>query len=239
MKKSRFFALAGCMLYVVLFVAALVFASPQDSFALTVAAPLAAIPFIGMAKVTGPLMSIDARGKLANSIVFMAWKGINTVRQWVKPANPNTAAQQAIRQDFTTAVSKYHSLLAPDTIAWAARAAGQAFSGFNLFVKKVVDALQASKTWALLSDISATTITATGFHVEGTSDNAALVHVKVGTAPGVYSLVFDEPAGRTLPGAFDVTITGLTSGVKYYYQVYVTPSGSLDGESGEYSATTS
>jgi len=46
-----------------------------------------------MAKVTGPLMSMSASGKLADSIVFFGWKGVNVVRQWLKPANPQSAAQ--------------------------------------------------------------------------------------------------------------------------------------------------
>jgi len=46
-----------------------------------------------MAKVTGPLMSMSASGKLANSIVFFGWKGVNVVRQWLKPANPQSATQ--------------------------------------------------------------------------------------------------------------------------------------------------
>jgi len=46
-----------------------------------------------MAKVTGPLMSISASGKIADSIVFFGWKGHQCVRQWLKPANPQTAAQ--------------------------------------------------------------------------------------------------------------------------------------------------
>ena len=46
-----------------------------------------------MAKVTGPLMSISASGKLADSIVFFGWKGIQVVRQWLKPANPQSFAQ--------------------------------------------------------------------------------------------------------------------------------------------------
>jgi len=50
-----------------------------------------------MAKVTGPLMSIDARGKLADALVFMGWKGIKTVRQWVVPSNPESAGQGNIR----------------------------------------------------------------------------------------------------------------------------------------------
>ncbi len=190
-----------------------------------------------MAKVTGPLMSVDARGKLANAIVFMGWKGLNTVRQWVKPANPNTAGQQTIRGYFTTAVSKFHSLLAPDQAAWNNRASGMQLSGFNLFVQKVVNALKAAKVWALLHTIVPDVSVADTLTVDGVSDNAALVHVKYGTAPGVYTAVADEAAGRVAPGAFTVDIAGLVTGTKYYFQVYVTEGANLAGESGEYSAT--
>jgi hypothetical protein len=51
-----------------------------------------------MAKVTGPLMSVSASGKLADSIVFFGWKGINVVRQWLKPANPKSWEQGDRRQ---------------------------------------------------------------------------------------------------------------------------------------------
>jgi hypothetical protein len=50
-----------------------------------------------MAKVTGPLMSISASGKLANSLVFFGWKGLNVVRQWLIPANPMSASQGNFR----------------------------------------------------------------------------------------------------------------------------------------------
>jgi len=46
-----------------------------------------------MAKVTGPLMSMSASGKLADAIVFFSWKGTNVVRQWLKPSNPQSADQ--------------------------------------------------------------------------------------------------------------------------------------------------
>jgi hypothetical protein len=46
-----------------------------------------------MAKVTGPLMSMSASGKLADSIVFFTWKGRNVVRQFLIPANPQSTAQ--------------------------------------------------------------------------------------------------------------------------------------------------
>jgi len=50
-----------------------------------------------MAKVKGPLHSDDARGKLGKALVFMGWKGIKTVRQWLIPKNPESAGQGNIR----------------------------------------------------------------------------------------------------------------------------------------------
>lgn len=50
-----------------------------------------------MAKVTGPLMSMDARGKFGGTIVFSGWKGRSTVRQWVQPTNPQSANQETAR----------------------------------------------------------------------------------------------------------------------------------------------
>jgi len=50
-----------------------------------------------MAKLTGPLFSLDARGKLGSALVFIGWKGLKTVRQWLKPANPQSADQGDVR----------------------------------------------------------------------------------------------------------------------------------------------
>jgi hypothetical protein len=46
-----------------------------------------------MAKTTGPLYSLSASGKLANAMVYFTWKGIGVCREWLKPANPQSAAQ--------------------------------------------------------------------------------------------------------------------------------------------------
>lgn len=46
-----------------------------------------------MAKVTAPLMSMSASGKIADAIVYFTWKGRNVVRQWLKPANPEASDQ--------------------------------------------------------------------------------------------------------------------------------------------------
>ncbi len=50
-----------------------------------------------MAKVSGPLMSMDASGSYGGTLVFGKWKGRNTVRQLVTPSNPQSAGQQAAR----------------------------------------------------------------------------------------------------------------------------------------------
>lgn len=55
-----------------------------------------------MAKVKTPLLSFEARNKLADSIVFFPWKGRNVVRQWRKPTNPRSIGQMIIRQKLAS-----------------------------------------------------------------------------------------------------------------------------------------
>jgi len=50
-----------------------------------------------MAKVDGPLMSLEARGKIADAIVFFPWKGRHAVRQWLKPTNKKSTLQGYLR----------------------------------------------------------------------------------------------------------------------------------------------
>lgn len=50
-----------------------------------------------MAKVTGPLGSFGASGKIGNHTVHFNWKGIAVARQWLKPSNPKKPDQGDIR----------------------------------------------------------------------------------------------------------------------------------------------
>ena len=50
-----------------------------------------------MAKVTGPLMSMEASGAFGGALVFGKWKGRPTVRQLVTPSNPQSANQTISR----------------------------------------------------------------------------------------------------------------------------------------------
>ena len=50
-----------------------------------------------MAKVTGPLFSLTASGKIGDAMVHFAWKGLNVVRGWVKPLNAESETQGDVR----------------------------------------------------------------------------------------------------------------------------------------------
>jgi hypothetical protein len=99
-----------------------------------------------MAKVTGPFLSLDARGTVAKTLTASVWKGVNYMRQRVVPANPQTFKQLAIRQLITDASQawKLGSTVGSVVInatykaAFDAAAAGQAYSGFDLFIKNSV-----------------------------------------------------------------------------------------------------
>ena len=99
-----------------------------------------------MAKVTGPLLSLDASGSVASTMTFSRWKGRNYVRQRVIPTYSNTALQAAIRDLVRDASILWKSngtdgvttIDAAYKTAYETAAASQAISGFNLFMRECV-----------------------------------------------------------------------------------------------------
>ena len=55
-----------------------------------------------MAKVKGPLFSLEARGKVGNALVHFPWKGRNVVRAYTIPSNPQAITQKLIRQKLSS-----------------------------------------------------------------------------------------------------------------------------------------
>ena len=89
-----------------------------------------------MARVTGPLFSLDASGTIAGAMTFSKWKGINYVRLRVTPANPQTASQTSQRNTLAAATSVWKwstSLDATSKASWNTSASGKGMSGFNRF----------------------------------------------------------------------------------------------------------
>ena len=112
-----------------------------------------------MAKLTAPLLSLEARGALGEAIVYFPWKGRNVARAWTKPANPRDIDQQIIRQKLagmgknTKAIetpktglangSKIYQLIKDETPAT------QIWNAY--FVKKALDDLKTEANFTELS----------------------------------------------------------------------------------------
>ena len=91
-----------------------------------------------MARLTGPLFSLDARGSIWKTIVYSAWKGINYARMRVKPYNPKSVYQDGIRDTLTWGVlyfTKGAYVAAAQKTWWNTYAEGTNMSGFNRFMK--------------------------------------------------------------------------------------------------------
>lgn len=93
-----------------------------------------------MAKVT--FMDAILSGKRGGS-VFSRNRAGAYVRQWVRPINPNTIAQQNARTNFGLSSNQYHSLSDPAKALWNAFSAfynpkgvtlPSSLSGFNVFI---------------------------------------------------------------------------------------------------------
>lgn len=89
-----------------------------------------------MAKVTGPLFSMDARNAFGGALVFSAWKGRNVVRQLVTPANPRSAGQEEARNRvrlcgaIQRVINNTTAILSGETIADKARISAVTPAGY-------------------------------------------------------------------------------------------------------------
>lgn len=94
-----------------------------------------------MVRVTGPFLSLDARGTLANTMTGSFWRGINYIRERVIPHNPKSVCQTVIRGVLTDGVSKWRFGLISRTNKnwWNTYAKGLGESGFNRFMRKYLE----------------------------------------------------------------------------------------------------
>lgn len=89
-----------------------------------------------MASVKGPLLSMDASGSVASTITFAKWKGRNYVRELVKPSNPKTAGQVAVRAVLKFVTQTWASLSTVIKTRWADVAASDSITALNAMVRR-------------------------------------------------------------------------------------------------------
>jgi hypothetical protein len=96
-----------------------------------------------MAKTKGGLFALSARGALGNSIVYSTWRGVDYVRQLVKPKYSGTVSQLALRDLIkkasqawaTSATIGVTEIDAAYKLAYNTAATGRSLSGFNMFMR--------------------------------------------------------------------------------------------------------
>lgn len=93
-----------------------------------------------MVKVTGPFLSLDARGTLASTLTASVWKGINYIRQRVVPHNPRSDQQTAVRGTMTDGVSRWRfsEVTQIQKNFWNTYAKGLGESGFNRYIRRYI-----------------------------------------------------------------------------------------------------
>lgn len=145
-----------------------------------------------MAKVTSPLLSLGASGTIGKTMVYGKWKGINTVRLRVDPANPQSAAQTVQRGFLAVVVAFWRGFLVGllGKAAWNrdATSGGKAQSGFNAFTSSAVkcSAQVADASFAVgCSDQSVDGIVIDMLNLDdgSTGDEATDFTLHVGTTP--------------------------------------------------------
>lgn len=88
-------------------------------------------------------------GKVAG-VVGASWKDKAYLRAYVKPANPNTAAQQVQRTKFGDAVDFAKPLVGQVFNAYTDKFQ-KSMSGFNFFIKDNIDIFDGSPAWASIN----------------------------------------------------------------------------------------
>jgi hypothetical protein len=188
-----------------------------------------------MAKLNAPLFSFNAAGKLANSLVYFAWKGLDCVRSYVIPANPKTAAQVIQRGYLTEAVAKIHAVLAlathpldaDDKAAYAVLASTRATprTWFNEIAKVWMNVRKAVKIPIIYSDgtISNTahaTFACIMYLNEKTASTLAAGKFYFGTSKTalIYNHAATVVAGTSVALAAADLSAFIVAGTKYYMQ---------------------
>lgn len=95
-----------------------------------------------MSVVTAPLLSFDARGKIADSMVFSNWRGVPYVRRFVIPGNPKTTGQVLTRDIFRNMELRWKQGGPLLRAVWDRFAVGQKFVGRNSYLGKNIAVLR-------------------------------------------------------------------------------------------------
>ena len=174
-----------------------------------------------MAQVKAPFLCLGASGKLAGTLVATTWKGIKVLREYVIPANPQTADQVTQRGIFTDAVAAYRNYLTNAEVrgSWDRKAlySGTPMSGFNACMRALCNILTGNADASFNGSTVEGAVGVVAFTMKNmddgaTGDEAGNFEVWVGDNPG--SLLLFETKAIAV-GVITTSKVGDTAEVKY------------------------
>lgn len=93
-----------------------------------------------MSKITGPLQSEQATGKIGKSVIFRKKKGTPFASKFYYPGSKKSytksASQEAQRQKYLEGTNAWSDLSPEEKAEYITRATGLNMSGYNLFMKE-------------------------------------------------------------------------------------------------------
>lgn len=190
-----------------------------------------------MAKVKAPLFSFSASGKLADALVYFPWKGIQSVREYVMPANPKTEPQKAQRALMTAAVAEWHgaAYTTLDRSAWRVYSGVlvKIMAGFNAMVREHIKEAIKGNTWERIHNARTALVLANSFDIlvtKAEGGNVPTIHW------GVSKLYMPNSQGIGADGVDEwrTTIAGLIANTGYFFYLDVGTSPTDYGRTGIY-----
>lgn len=101
-----------------------------------------------MAKVRGPLLSMDAQGQIGKSQVYAQWRGVPYARRYTSPSNPNTTSQQSTRNTFRSLDAQFKRFGSLGLAPWNEAAKGRPLTGRNLLMSVNIPPLRGDSDMA-------------------------------------------------------------------------------------------
>jgi hypothetical protein len=196
-----------------------------------------------MALTKAPLFGLDASGTVAGAIVFSKWKGRTYVRRHAVPHNPKSGLQVGMRSVFKFIAQDYVNLSAAVVARWKAIADVDLITPLNAQMRVGQQFARQNKGWVKdpAEALETTIDPPTALTATAQPKSIALNWTRPVANQGDYSVAVYQ----SLTGVFtrdisklvlvqtvtDITcvITGLTTGVAYFFEVCETGGGGLLG----------
>lgn len=188
-----------------------------------------------MAKVTMPLFSSEARGKVA-SLVYNSWRGLHTVKSSIAPAQPRSSKQLQIRAYAVQLARAWASVSSANQQTWRDYATAHQstdwsgspvrLTGLNWYLKASINLLRQGKAVVATAPITAAPASvaalvltpgagqiSAAFTAFGGTDTSLEIWIVAGRGLGIQPKIEMARFNKFAPGeTTPCVITGLAAG---------------------------